>query len=116
MQLFGCLAGSLPFRYLGIPIHIEKLGNMNVKLMSYGDHLILIDSVLTSLPMFLLSFFEIPKGVLKILDFYRSRFMWQCAEHKRKYRRARWDVLCRHVTQGGLGIENLKIKNKCLLK
>jgi hypothetical protein len=35
---------------------------------------VLINSVLTSLPMFMLSFFEIPKGVRKIMYFFRSRF------------------------------------------
>jgi hypothetical protein len=88
-QIFGCEAGSLPFRYLGIPIHYrrllnkewnlvenrfeKKLGCWLGKLLSYGDRLILINSVLTSLPMFMLSFLEIPKGVHKRLDFYRSR-------------------------------------------
>jgi hypothetical protein len=80
MELFGCQTGSLPFKYLGIPIHYRrlrngewksvedrfesKLGNWIGKLLSYGDRLILINLVLTSLPMFMLSFFEIPKGVL----------------------------------------------------
>ena len=83
--------------------------------MSYGGRLILINSVLTSLPMFLLSFFEVPVGVRKRLDFYRSRFFWQSDESKRKYRLAKWDIICRPKDQGGLGIENLEVKNRCLL-
>ena len=75
----------------------------------------LINSVLTSMPMFLLSFFEIPKGVRKRLDFFRSRFFWQSDEAKRKYRLVRWYILCRPKDQDGLGIENLEIKNKCLM-
>ena len=51
-----------------------KLGCWNGKLLSYGDHFVLINSVLTSLPKFMLSFLEIPKGVRKQLDFYRYRF------------------------------------------
>jgi hypothetical protein len=46
---------------------------MVCKLLSHGVHLVLINLVLTSLPMFMLSFLEIPKGVSKRLDFYRSR-------------------------------------------
>jgi hypothetical protein len=46
-----------------------KLSSWIRKLLSYGDRLILINSVLTSLPMFLLSFFEIPVGVCKRLNF-----------------------------------------------
>jgi hypothetical protein len=56
-QIFGCDAGSLPFRYLGIPIHYRKLRNSDWypvetrfesklgcwkgKLLSYGDMLVL---------------------------------------------------------------------------
>jgi hypothetical protein len=89
-QLFGCESGTFPFNYLGIPIHFRKLKNGEWKpvedrfeiklsswigkLLSYGDRLILINSVLTSLPMFLLSFFELPVGVRKRLDILRSIF------------------------------------------
>ena len=130
-RIFGCVTGELPFKYLGIPIHYRKLLNKEWKpvedrfekklaswvgkLLSYGDRLVLINSVLSSLPMFLLSFFEIPKGVLKRLDFYRSRFFWQSDQHKKKYRLTKWSIICRPKDQGGLGVELLQIKNKCLL-
>ena len=45
----------------------------------------LINSMLSSLPMFMMSFFRIPKGVLRKLDYYKSRFFfWQCDNHKKK--------------------------------
>ena len=75
----------------------------------------LINSVLSSLPMYMMSFFEIPKGVRKKLDYFRSRFFWQSDEHKRKYRLAKWDILCQLKDQGGLGIHNLELKNIALL-
>ena len=100
----------------------KKLSCWKGKLMSYGGRLILIISVLTSMPMFLLSFFEVPLsffevpvGVRKRLDFYWSRFFWQSDERKRKYRLAKWDIICRPNDQGGHGIENLEVKNRCLL-
>ena len=93
----------------------KKLRCWKGKLMSYGGRLILINSVLTSMPMFLLSFFEVPVGVRTRLDFYRSRFFWQRDELKTKYRLAKWDIICRPKDQGGLGIENLEVKNRCLL-
>ena len=65
--------------------------------------------------MFMMSFFEIPKGVLKNLDHVRSRFFWQESSDKHKYRLARWDILCRPKDQGGLGILDLQLQNKCLL-
>ena len=63
----------------------------------------------------MLSFFRIPKGVLKKLDYYRSRFYWQCEEHNKKYRLARWSIFCEPKSVGGLGITNLEVQNICLL-
>jgi hypothetical protein len=72
-KLFGCQIGSYPFRYLGIPMHFRKLSNKDWekieeriekklsswkgKYLSVRGRLVLINSVLTSLPMFMLSFF-----------------------------------------------------------
>lgn len=130
-QLFGCHSGNYPFRYLGIPMHYRKLSNADWRIieekfekklsswkgkhMSVGGCLVLINSVLTSLTMFMLSFFEVPKGVLEKLYYYRSRFFWQSDEHKRKYRLAKWNILCQPKEIGGLGIKNLDIHNQCLL-
>jgi exonuclease III len=130
-NLFGCNSGSLPFRYLGIPIHFTRLRNGDWKpvedrfesklscwagkMLSYGDRLTLINSVLTSMPMFMLSFFRVPAGVRKRLDYFRSRFFWQGDGHKKKYRLTKWNIICRPKDQGGLGIEDLDLKNICLL-
>jgi hypothetical protein len=130
-RLFGCSSGGLPFRYLGIPMHHrrltigewktveakfeKKLSSWKGKLMSVGGRLVLINSVLTSLAMFMMSFFEVPKGVLEKIDYFRSRFFWQGEGHKKKYRLAKWDVICQPKEVGGLGILNLEVHNKCLL-
>lgn len=52
--------------------------------MSVGVGLVLINSILSSLSMFMLFFFEIPKGVLKRLDYFISQFFWQSDDHKKK--------------------------------
>ncbi|WVZ81338.1 hypothetical protein U9M48_028727, partial [Paspalum notatum var. saurae] len=108
-HLFGCRSGSLPFRYLGIPMHHRKLRNSDWahieerfekrligwkgKLLSVGGRLVLINSVLSSLPIFMLSFFRIPKGVLRKLEYFRSRFFWQNDQHKKKYHLIKWDQI-----------------------
>ena len=131
-HIFGCESGTLPLKYLGIPVHYRtlrnaewnpienrfssKLGCWRSKLLSYGDRLVLINLVLTTLPMFMLSFLEIPIGVRKRLDFYRSNFFWQSNEHKKKYRLSKWNILCRPKDQCGLRIEVLELKDKCLLR
>ena len=83
-------------------------------MLSAGGRLILINSVLSSLPMFMMSFF-LPKGVLEKIDCFRSRFYWQNDQHRRKYRLAKWEILCQPKIQGGLGIQNLDVQNRCLL-
>jgi hypothetical protein len=60
-----------------------------------------------------MSFFEIPKGVLEKLDQYKSRFF--CGKEKKKYHLAKCDILCLPKDQGGLGIINLQLQNRCLL-
>jgi hypothetical protein len=77
--------------------------------------LVLINSILSSLPMFMMSFFEVPRDVLKKIEYFRSRFFWQNDEHKKKYRLTKWNILCQPKEQGGLGIQNLDLQNKCLL-
>jgi hypothetical protein len=87
----------------------RKLASWMGKLLSYRDRIVLINSVLTNLSMLMLSFFEIPIGVRKRLDF-RSRFFWRSDGHKKKYRLSRWNIICRPKDQGGLGLEVLEIK------
>jgi hypothetical protein len=71
-NFFGCDLGQYPFRYLGIPMHHKKLSNADWKiienkfvkrlscwkgkLLSYRGRLVLINSILNSLVMFMLSF------------------------------------------------------------
>jgi hypothetical protein len=64
----------------------KKLSSRKGKYLSVAGRLVLINSVLTSLPMFMLSFFEVPKGVLKKINYFRSKFFWQHGSQKKKYR------------------------------
>jgi hypothetical protein len=68
-EIFGCNKGHYPFKYLGIPIHHRKLSNEDWndiierfkkrvsgwkgKILSVGGRLVLINSILTSLTMFI---------------------------------------------------------------
>jgi hypothetical protein len=82
-DLYVCNPGTLPMKYLGIPIRYKKLSNTDWltveerfekrlscwkgKNLLLGGRLSLFNSVLSSLPMYMMSFFSIPKGVLKSL-------------------------------------------------
>jgi len=63
----------------------------------------------------MMSFFELPRGVLEKIDCFRSRFYWQNDQHERKYRLVKWNLICQPKLRGGLGVQNLDIQNKCLM-
>jgi hypothetical protein len=104
-ELSGCNQGQFPIMYLGIPIHFRRLTNAEWKiveerlqlclsswkgkLLSIGGRLVLINSVLSNMVLYMLSFFLLPKGVLNRLDFFQSRFFWQGNSEKKKYRLAK---------------------------
>jgi hypothetical protein len=52
----------------------KKLSSWKGKYLSVDYRLVLINSILSSLPMFMLFFFEILKGMLEKIDYFRSRF------------------------------------------
>jgi hypothetical protein len=65
-------------------VNREKTKQLEGKYLSVGGRLVLINSVLTSLPMFMLSFFEVPKGVLERINYFRSRFFLATRQSKEK--------------------------------
>jgi hypothetical protein len=121
---------SIPIRYLGIPIHFQRLINAEWKiieeklllylsswkgkLLSIGGRLVLINSVLSNMKLYMLSFFLFPKGVLNRLELFLSRFYGRAIARK-KYRLAKWSFVCSPKDQGGLGIQDLEVKNTALL-
>ncbi len=130
-QLFCCNSRSFPFKYLGFPIHYRKLRNVDWKgvkdrferklstwkgkNISYGGRLVLLNSVISSLSLFMLSFFEIPLGVFQRLYFFMSLSFGVMMTGKEKYRLTKWENICRPKHQGGLGVHNIDIKISYLL-
>lgn len=87
---FGCAHGQVRIKYLGIPIHYrrltiaewkyvdecleKRLRSWKGKMLSVGGRLVLINSVLANMVLYMLSFFQLPKGVMQRLDYVRSIF------------------------------------------
>jgi len=80
----NCRVGALPFVYLGLPIggHPRKLDfwkpiltcihsrllNWKSKFLSFGGRLVLLKYVLSSLPVYFLSFFKAPTGIISSIE------------------------------------------------
>lgn len=76
-HIFGCPVGDLPIKYLGIPLHHDKLRREDIqplidkilrriegwkgKLLSQAARIVLIKTCLASIPVYLLSFIKFPK-------------------------------------------------------
>jgi hypothetical protein len=82
--VLGCVVGKVPFLYLGLPIggkpqHLSfwepvltrirtRLSGWKSRFLSFGGRLILLKSVLTSLPVYALSFFKAPSGIIPSIE------------------------------------------------
>jgi hypothetical protein len=131
LEIFQCVEGHFPIKYLGLPLHFEKLKREELqplvdsllkrlsgwrgKLLSLEDRRLLIQTVLASIPIYMLSFFKFPKWALKLINTQLSNCLWSDEEGNRKIHLANWPSICMKKEFGGLGIPNLKDLNLCLL-
>nr|KYP50798.1 Putative ribonuclease H protein At1g65750 family [Cajanus cajan] len=132
MAMFlNCSITSIPFVYLGIPIGAQykslslwnpikdrmksKLSSWKRRHHSFGGRLILLKSVLSSLPLFYLSFFKISKAVSLSITKIQSAFLWGGGMEQRKIHWVRWSTVCKPKESGGLGVRDLEIFNISLL-
>ena len=91
-EFLNCRHMEIPFYYLGIPIgakstsslvweplirkYEDKLSKWNQKILSMAGKVTLINSVLTALPIYTLSFFKLPRRIaLKLVSLQRN-FLW----------------------------------------
>lgn len=100
-SIFTCPIGSLPMKYLGLPIDKKRIRNKGWKppedrmkkkfinwqgrLLASSGRITLIQSSLTGIPYFMTSFYGLPVGVNKMMDFFRARLLWQEDVNKKKY-------------------------------
>lgn len=94
-RIFGCRQASLPFTYLGIPLSDKRLpkttyvpllhklnkrlGGWAAKFLSMAGRLVLVNSVLSSLLIYLMTVLKLPQWVTKEIDRVRHRFLWHGA-------------------------------------
>ena len=91
------------------------MGVWQGRFLTLGGRLILTNSSLTNIPLYMLSLYKVPRLVLKRMDFFRTRFLWQESQRVKKYHLVNWQDICRPKDQGGLGMIDPDIMNKCLL-
>lgn len=128
---FGCQVGQMPLTYLGLPLGTtrptveeylplvngleRRMMGLN-KLFSYSGRLLLVNSVLSSLPTYYLCTLKVPPGVLDQLDNYKKQLLWDRGDvNRRGGCLVTWKEACRPKKEGGLGILDLRTQNISLL-
>jgi len=130
-KLFNCSTGQWPLKYLGVPVcgsrlHIKDLLQLDEKLhkklggwkgnsLSFGGRLTLLNACLSSIPIYSMSMYLLPKTILKKIDVIRKRFFWQGGNVKRKYHLVKWLRICQLKKKGSLGVKDLWKMNISLM-
>jgi hypothetical protein len=127
---FNCQLGSMPFTYLGLPMgnnkpsikdfspltdRVERRLSVVSSFLSYGDRLVLVNSVLSSLPTYFMLSLKLPPGIIEVIDRARRHCLWKRKDKDKINSLAAWDMVCRPKNKGGLGIINLRVQNTALL-
>ncbi|XP_022003085.1 uncharacterized protein LOC110900505 [Helianthus annuus] len=123
--------GTLPVRYLGVPLISTKLSfrdcrilvermerkvdNWMTKTLSFAGRLQLINSVLAAMYTYWASVFILPMRIVKDLEKRMRRFLWNASYSRSTRSKVAWKDVCKPKEEGGLGIRSISDVNKALI-
>ncbi|KAL4302374.1 hypothetical protein GQ457_10G006520 [Hibiscus cannabinus] len=122
----NCSCESLPTVYLGLPLGvlrnakeiwepiIQKVQKRLDGWMRTNNTETLAKSVLSSLPIHYLSIFQMPASIAAKLNSFIAKYIWGNKEG-RSIHWVKWDSVCKPKLGGGLGLWDLRLKNRALL-
>lgn len=125
---FPLAEGSLPVRYLGLPLMTKamrkldymplvervrsKISTWTSRFLSYAGRLQLMKSVLMSIVNFWAAVFRLPSKGMKEIKQLCAAFHWSGPSLKSTGVKVAWSDICKLKEEGGLGIRALKEVNK----
>ncbi|GJW01191.1 RNA-directed DNA polymerase, eukaryota [Tanacetum coccineum] len=115
------------FRYLGVMVGENmarhkawsnvtlklrsRLSKWKTKTLSVGGRLTLLKSVLGASPLFYMSIFKTPKGILKEMESIRNNFFIGADPSEKKITWVAWNQVLASKEKGGLGVSSLIISH-----
>ncbi|XP_020259105.1 uncharacterized protein LOC109835548 [Asparagus officinalis] len=127
-ELLGIAEGSLPIRYLGMPLVCKRLSYSDCnpllnkisnqiqlwsksKNLSYAGKLQVIKSVILGVQIYWTSCYILLVCVLQKIDDICRDFLWGRTEHSQKPSLIAWGKICCDKKSGGLGIFSARLWN-----
>jgi len=92
-----------------------RMSGWNSRFLSFGGRLVFLKSVLTSLPVYALSFFKVPSGIISSVESLFNNYFWGGSEDHKKIFWIGWHNVCLQKEYGGLGVRQLRELNYALL-
>jgi hypothetical protein len=130
-DFLNCRIGVTPFKYLGLVVGGNpralatwepmlktirgRLGRWGNKYVSFGGRIVLVNAVLSAIPIFYLSFLKMPAKVWKEVVKIQRKFLWGGLSKKNKTCWVKWEDVCKPKKEGGLGVRDLRLVNASLL-
>ncbi|KAK8604824.1 hypothetical protein V6N13_082293 [Hibiscus sabdariffa] len=129
-EIIRCSVDRLPTTYLGLPLGYvrnskelwrpvlenfrQRLEGWKGKLLSFGGRITLLRSVCNNLPVYFMSLFCMPVEVAKTFERMMASFLWG-NKTNRSIHWVRWKDVCRPKEHGGLGLVDIRLRNRSLL-
>jgi len=126
----GITHGSLPVRYLGVPLMSQKMRRQDyqplvdrinsrftswtARHLSFAGRLQLLKSVIYSTINFWASVFIFPNQCLQKLEQMCNAFLWSGAPNSARGAKISWNIVCSPKEAGGLGLKRLSSWNRIL--
>lgn len=131
-ETLGCVVQSFPHNYLGLPLSASKLpqsafttyvdrtdkflSSWQAAVLNNMGRAILINSVIDSQLVYIMSATQLPPEVIKLIDKRRRAFLWSGNKETSSAKCLdAWTSVCNTKDLGGLGIKDLGTQNVCLL-
>ena len=75
----------------------------------------LIKSMIQAIPTYSMSYFKLPKGLIKEIEIMIRKFWWGYSGDGKKVHCVKWERLCQSKDFGGLGFKKIEKFNEDLL-